>query len=149
MRSSGSVLLLGLALTTGQLCGCAAPLIPRDTATGSSGHTIGEETIARYGVTNAWEVLRKSGYFLVSRDDGPDGPIGVRSKRGKTSFLLAGSDVPRVMVDGAPLGDLRLLRDLPANSIAWIQIFSGIEATMMEGTNSGGGLILIVTKAGS
>lgn len=114
-----------------------------------SGRIIGHETIVGYGVTNAWEVLRKSGYFLTSRDDGPNGGVGIRSKRGRTSLLLVGSDIPRVMMDGAPVADLRLLRDVPASSIAWIQIFSGIEGTMMEGTNTGAGLIFIVTKAGS
>ncbi len=52
------------------------------------------------------------------------------------------------MIDGAPVADLRLLRSLPASSIAWIQMLNAIDGTMLEGTNAGGGVILIVTKVG-
>jgi hypothetical protein len=112
------------------------------------GKVITEEMIEGYSVSNAWEVLRKSGRYLTSRDDGPGGGTSVRSKRGKTSMLLTSSDVPRVIVDGTVLTDLRHLRDIPASSIAWIQLLDGMQGTLFEGTNSGAGVIIIVSKNG-
>ncbi|HXG70599.1 MAG TPA: TonB-dependent receptor plug domain-containing protein [Gemmatimonadaceae bacterium] len=113
-----------------------------------AGRIITEEKIASYGVNNAWEVLRKSGAYRIVRDDGATNVPNVRSKRGRTSFVLGNSDVPRVIVDGARITDLRTLRDIPAESIAWIQLLGAIEGTLYEGTNSGGGVILIVSKTG-
>ncbi|MBA2686643.1 MAG: TonB-dependent receptor plug domain-containing protein [Gemmatimonadaceae bacterium] len=113
------------------------------------GKIITEEMIAGYAVSNAWEVLRKTGHFIASRDDGPTGNTSIRSKRGKTSINLSGSDIPRIIVDGAPLTDHRMLRSLPAASIAWIQLLDGMEGTTFEGTNSGAGVIIIVSKTGT
>lgn len=113
------------------------------------GKLISEQMIADYAVSNAWEVLRKSGRYMASRDDGPGAGTSLRSKRGRTSFNLGGSDVPRVIVDGNNLTDMHALKSIPASSIAWIQILGGIEGTTFEGTNSGAGIIIIVTKAGS
>lgn len=112
------------------------------------GRIITEEMIDGYSVSNAWEVLRKSGRYLTSRDDGPGSGTAIRSKRGRTSLLLTASDIPRVVVDGAILTDLRLLRDIPASSIAWIQLLDGMQGTLYRGTNSGAGVIIIVSKTG-
>ncbi len=147
MRRLPTAAVFAIAIASASLAGCTPPSHVNQSSA-SPGRTISEETIAGYAVTNAWEVLRRTGYFRVSRDDGPGSDAAIRSRRGRTSLLLAGSDVLRVMIDGAPVADLRLLRNLPANSIAWIQVLNGIDGTTLEGTNSGGGLILIVTKAG-
>lgn len=112
------------------------------------GKIITEEMIASYNVANAWDVLRKTGAYKETRDDGPSRPTSIRSKRGRTSLLLTTSDIPRVLVDGARLADMRHLRDIPARSIAWIQLLNGMDGTLFEGTNSGAGVVLIVTKAG-
>lgn len=112
------------------------------------GKIITEEMIASYNVANAWEVLQKTGAYRTSRDDGSSRTTNLRSKRGKTSVVFAYSDVPRLVIDGARVPDLRLLRDIPARSIAWIQLLNGMDGTLFEGTNSGAGVILIVTKAG-
>lgn len=105
--------------------------------------------IARYDVTNVWEILKKTGSFRTVRDDGATAPPNIRSRRGRTSIVISYADVPKVILDGARVSDLRLLRDIPANSVAWIQLFGAIEGTLYEGTNSGGGVILIVSKSGT
>lgn len=112
------------------------------------GKIITEDLIASYNVANAWEVLQKTGAYRTSRDDGPMHPPNLRSKRGRTSFLLTTSDIPRLIIDGARVTDLRALRAIPARSIAWIQLLNGMDGTLFEGTNSGAGVIRIVTKAG-
>lgn len=130
------------------LTGCAS-IRPLDaTLAAPSGKFITEAMIARYNAPNAWEVLRHTGMFHMSRDAGTGRPAEIKSRRGRTSVVLYGSDIPLVIVDGARLIDLRSLRDIPASSIAWIQLLNGMEGTLQEGTNSGAGVILIVSKAG-
>ena len=141
-----------LALTAATLLfssACASARRAENSSVTVPGKIITEEMISSYAVTNAYEVLRKTGHYITSRDDGPNGGTSIRSRRGKTSVLMPYSDVPRVIVDGSRLSDLRGLRDIPAASIAWIQLLDGIEGTIYEGTNAGAGVIIIVTKAGS
>lgn len=138
---------IALAAIASSLACATAPIAPSKADTGG-GKTITAEMIAGYHVTNVWEVLKKTGSFRTARDDGPSAPPNIRSRRGRTSFLLSYSDVPRVILDGARVSDLRLLREIPASSIAWIQLLGAIEGTLYEGTNSGGGVILIVSKSG-
>lgn len=111
------------------------------------GRVITEEMIAATGATNAWEVLKQSGFYRMV-DDGRAGRYGVHSRRGKTSVVLANSDVPRLIIDGARVSDLGRLREISASSIAWIQLLGGIDGGSEEGENSGGGVIRIVSKVG-
>lgn len=138
---------LGASLAV--LPGCAS-IRPLDaTLAEPAGRFITEEMIATYPASNAWEVLRHTGLYRMSRDAVTGRPDEIKSRRGGTSFLLYGSDIPRIIVDGARITDLRVLRDIPSGSIAWIQLLNGMDGTIQEGTNSGAGVILIVSKAGS
>ena len=140
---------LALAFTSVLLAPACAGTLPSDyDGVSSAGKIVTADKIASYNVANALEVLQKTGAYRVGRDDGPSGSPNIRSKRGRTSFLLRTSDIPRVILDGARVADLRVLRDIPANTIAWIQLLNGMDGTLFEGTNSGAGVILIVTKAG-
>lgn len=111
------------------------------------GRVITEEMIAASGAATAWDVLQRGGYYRMI-SDGRGGRFGVHSKRGKTSVLLANSDVPRLIIDGARVSDLSQLLVMSANSIAWIQLLGGIDGGSEEGQNSGGGVIRIVSKVG-
>lgn len=111
------------------------------------GRVITEEMIAASGAATAWDVVRQSGFYKVANDGG-GGRYGVRSRRGKTSVLLTLSDVPRLIIDGARVSDLSQLRQMSANSIAWVQLLGGIDGGSEEGQNSGGGVIRIVSKVG-
>lgn len=126
---------------------CASVHTLDTTSPALSGRIISEEMIASSQAVNAWQVLQQSGYYRMI--DEPSGSrSGVHSRRGKSSILLTNSDVPRLIVDGARVSDLGQLREIPASSIAWIQLLSGIEGGMEEGPNSGGGVIRIVSKVG-
>lgn len=142
---------VGCALSCASLVlfpGCASVQPLDATQATPPGRIITEEMIASYRVTNAWEVLRRTGLYHMSRDAGTGRPDEIKSRRGRTSVVLYGSDIPRVIVDGARISDLRFLRDIPAASIAWIQLLNAMDGTVQEGTNSGGGVIVIVSKAG-
>lgn len=137
-----------IALTMAVMAGCAS-FHPVDAGSVTpAGRIVTEEMIAAYSVANAWEVLRKVGGYRTSREDGPGYATGIRSGRGRSSFLLTSADIPKIFIDGASITDFRYLRDLPASSIAWIQIMNGMDGTLFEGTNSGAGVIHIVTKVG-
>lgn len=112
-----------------------------------NGKVITEQMISGTGAATAWDVVEQSGFYRMISDPAT-GRSGVHSHRGRTSILLAASDVPRLIVDGARVSDLGRLHEIPAGSIAWIELLGGIAGGSEEGTNSGGGVIRIVSKVG-
>lgn len=135
------------AVVAFSLVGCAPVSTPRDMAAPTDGRIITDLMIARTPAETAWDVIEESGHFRMMSEHG-GGRSSIRSRRGKTSVSLANSDVPRLVVDGARVPDLRYLHSIPANSIAWIQILGSIDGTAQYGTNSGGGVIVVVSKTG-
>jgi len=112
-----------------------------------NGKVITEEMIAATNAFTAWDVVQQTGYYRMISDPGA-GRSGVHSHRGRTSFLLPASDVPRLIVDGARVADLGRLHEIPAASIAWIELLGSIAGASEEGTNSNAGVIRVVSKAG-
>lgn len=135
------------ALLLASLLGCASRGTHDASVPQLAGKVITELMIADSPAETAWDVLEGSGYFRMVSESG-GGRSGIRSRRGKTSVSLANSDVPRLVVDGARVPDLRYLHSIPANSIAWIQILGSIDGTAQYGTNSGAGVIIVVSKTG-
>ena len=138
---------LGMVAVTIPFLGCATihPI-----ATGEphlEGRVITEEMIAGTSAATAWDVIQQTGFFRMLSEPGSS-RFGIHSRRGKTSVLLVYSDVPRLIVDGARVSDLSQLRQISAGSIAWIQLLGGIEGGAEEGTNSGGGVLRVVSKVG-
>ena len=112
-----------------------------------NGKVITEEMIAATNAATAWDVVQQSGYYRMISDPA-SGRSGVHSHRGRTSLLLPASDVPRLIIDGARVSDIGRLHEIPAGSIAWIELLGGIAGASEEGTNSGGGVIRVVSKSG-
>jgi TonB-dependent Receptor Plug Domain. len=112
-----------------------------------NGKVITEEMIAQTNAATAWDVVEQSGYYRMSADPAT-GRTGLHSHRGKTSLLNANSDVPRVIVDGARVSDIGRLREIPAFTIAWMELLNEISGAAEEGTNSGAGVIRVITKVG-
>jgi hypothetical protein len=112
-----------------------------------NGKVITEQMIASTSAATAWDVVKQSGYYRMISDPAT-GRSGVHSHRGRTSMVLVASDIPRLIVDGARISDLGRLREIPASSIAWIELLGGIAGGAEEGTNSGAGVIRVVTKVG-
>ena len=126
-------------------CASIHPLSSAETPV--NGKVITEEMIAATNAATAWDVVQQSGYYRMISDPAT-GRSGVHSRRGRTSILLTASDVPRLIIDGARVSDLGRLREIPAGSIAWIELLGGIAGAAEEGTNSGGGVIRVVSKSG-
>jgi hypothetical protein len=129
------------------MSGCASIHPMKSAEVPVNGKVITEQMIAESNAATAWDVVQQSGYFRMVSDQAT-GRSGVHSRRGRTSILLAASDVPRLIVDGARVSDLGMLRDIPASSIAWIELLGGIAGASEEGTNSNAGVIRLVSKSG-
>jgi hypothetical protein len=102
-------------------------------------------------ITN--ELLREaeaeglSVYQIIQRNR----PRWLRAGRGDTSFgNVAGgasaSDFARVVLDGAPYGDLNALRGLNTVSVESIEYMSASDATTRFGTGYSGGAIIVRTR---
>jgi hypothetical protein len=126
-------------------CASIRPLNSADVPV--NGKVITEEMIAATKAATAWDVVQQSGMFRMVSDPS-SGRTGVHSHRGRTSMLINTSDVPRLIIDGARVSDLGRLREIPAGSIAWIELLGGIAGASEEGTNSNAGVIRIVSKSG-
>jgi hypothetical protein len=112
------------------------------------GKVITEEMIAQTSASTAWDVIQQSGYYRMVDDESAAGRSGLHSRRGRTSVLLTGSDVPRLIVDGARISDIGRLHEIPAATIAWIELLGGISGGAQEGPNSGAGVIRVISKVG-
>ncbi len=114
----------------------------------AEGRLITQDMIARTDARNAWDVIRRTGMFRMSDESGSARP-SIRTRRGRSSILVAGADVPHIIVDGTRMDDAAYLYVIPASSIASIQILNGIDGGVREGLNSGAGVIYVNTRLGS
>lgn len=108
------------------------------------GKVITAEQIKRSGATNGWEALKRSGTHLSMRENARGEPSRL-SYRGHNSIVL--SNTPVLYVDGAQMASFNYLRELPADIIARIRVFSGVSGTKYFGTGGGNGVILVETRA--
>lgn len=137
-----------LAVVLAMAAGCAHVKPDNPSSVAMDGHVVTQEMIASYHVATVWDVLKKTGAFRMSRDDGSGRPVEIRTRRGRNSIAIRDSGVPKVIFNGAPIWDMRYLKEIPAETIDWIQLLNGIDGTTREGTNSGGGVIIIVSRGG-
>ena len=112
----------------------------------SGGRVITAEVIAQSSAKTAWDVLRDLGGPLSWRETSSGDPRSVRSSRGRTSILNPSGDTPQLIIDGVRVNDFRMLRQIPAGSVALIRVLGAIEATTFFGTGSVGGAIILDTK---
>jgi outer membrane cobalamin receptor len=127
------------------LAACS-PARGRLDGTPPAGRLITADQIRKTSATNAWEVLKNSASPLSLAERNGE-PANVRSRRGRSSLVLSQADVPILIVDGTRMNDFTLLRQIPAGSIESIRILNGIEGTTYQGTNAGGGVIIVATWA--
>jgi hypothetical protein len=109
-----------------------APLSP-------TARVIDGERIARSGVQTALDALR---LFVHDRRLTTSAP-------GVTSLTAPGVDrnAPRVIVDGHPIGDVELLRLVPAREILVIHVLNAADAIIRFGPHYEGGAVIIQTMA--
>jgi len=137
LASSASLLLLS-ALSA---CGTIRPgHVP---TTVSDGMVITAEHIRRSGAKDAWHALRISGTHLLIRENAWSDETRT-SNRGMGSLIL--SNQVLVVVDGTHLNGWTFLREVPANTIEFIEILSGPAGTLRYGTPGGNGVIVVKTR---
>lgn len=105
--------------------------------------------IARSSSTNVWDLLRRRARQYNFAEDRYGRPRFITTKRGRSTILLAGSDTPLVLVDGARLTDVASLRDMSCDSVESIELQSGINGTSAHGTDATAGVIYIHTREAS
>lgn len=88
-----------------------SPLLLGGCATLYGGRTITAAEIRQSGASDAWEILEQNGTEIRI-------PAQPRD-RSAASYIAA---IPRVIVDGVQMIELRLLRDIPAGIISRIRI---------------------------
>ena len=126
----------------------AAQLAPATAkAPAPSGRVITPDAIARMNVVSAWDVLRRSGFMVTASGDRSGRASGLRSRRGRSSLLISHSDTPLILLDGVRTADFRVLESVPARTLLFVRYLTAIEATVSQGTNSGGGLIELRTAS--
>lgn len=136
-----AMLLMGAAVACGPSNHLRPPLAPD----GSLIYTA--DDIAKMQVASAWDVVAWSGEMdMTEATDGRAATI--RNRKGRSSLLLASSDMPLLIVDGSRVEDPRVLKEISAASIGTLSITDGLHSAIPQGTNSTGGVITVITKSG-
>jgi TonB-linked SusC/RagA family outer membrane protein len=79
----------------------------------------------------------------TSNDANADTYVNIR---GVTS--LAGNNAPLVVVDGVPVGNDKMMKDLSPDNIESVTVLKGPSAAALYGSRAGTGVILITSKSG-
>jgi hypothetical protein len=114
------------------LSGCAGVLSP---AASPPARVITADEIERLGAHDAWEALERSGTALRSEEIG--------RSRSASHYI---TDIPRVIVDGVQMLEIRLLRDIPASLISRIWIESRPSRLWRSDDPEAGATIRIETR---
>lgn len=125
------------------LLACAArhPGRPPAAEKRHSARMITRADIERSGATDAWDALKRAGTFM-SMKEGRGSQLRT-SQRGRSSILL--SDEMMLVVDDVVQTDFSSLRQIPAQSIDWMKVLSGTDATFLYGTPGANGVIIVRT----
>lgn len=141
-RSLGALALLVLG-------GCgAASAGARQADTSGSRRTCNVKRIESLQADDAWDVVRKCNLGLDLEESRDGSYARIRTRRGRSSILLRDSDVPVIVLDGTRLQDPRVLHQITATAVYSVELLSGIEGTMTQGTNAGAGVLVIETRTG-
>ena len=90
------------------------------------GQVISAAQIQKTGASTAWEALKytvKSHYFRDYRGQ----PVRVSSNRGQGSLTLI--EEPQIYIDGARVGEITVLRYIPAHIIDNIRVLGSTDGT--------------------
>jgi len=128
------------------LTGCIHPRPMKSSDAHGERTVLSAEQIARCGASNAWDVLKRLAPQFTFGED-RSGQARRLERRGRSSMLL--SDAPLVFLDGTEMQDFHALSQIPATTLASIEILGSIDGTTYYGSNAVGGVILIHTKNGS
>lgn len=114
VRNAG---LSGLFLILFFVAGCSPNWNPPAIGPDRAARVVTAGDIQGSGATNAWEVLERTGIYM---------PSGASPLIPEAQSRREHASAPKVMVDGVPMLELRLLRDIPANVISSVRILSSV-----------------------
>jgi hypothetical protein len=97
--------------------GCSSNWNPPAIGNDRGARIISIGDIQHSGATNAWEVLERTGVYM---------PTAASPLVPEAQSRREHASAPRVVVDGVPMLELRLLRDIPVNVISSMRIVSNV-----------------------
>ena len=111
----------------------------------SSGLLITHEQIEDSGARDAWEAIRRNVNHLRFSEDVDGDPVWLGAVRGNPSMVAP--DVLLLVVDETIMLEPSYLKQIPARSVAWIQILSGTQGTARYGPSGGNGVVVVRTQS--
>ncbi|HEX2187389.1 MAG TPA: Plug domain-containing protein [Longimicrobiaceae bacterium] len=136
--SSPFALLLG-----GFLAACTlAPLSTPADGPVAGGRVVTAEQIRESGARTAWQALERQPGLLRTGTAG-GGRVTARGSRAVPGTLAARE--PLLVLDGARMADMGILRDVPAESVQSIRVLGAIEGTALHGAAGGNGVVEVRT----
>lgn|SRR5512140_2591473 len=150
MRHAGfaRTLLGSVVFATALACASNSPQPFADASKFGDGLITGDQIDAQHA-SNAWDLLRKMVPRYSYIEDRAGRAVLITAHRGRSSIVLANSESPMVIVDGARLSSLELLQDMPTDAIDRIELQGARRGTSSQGTNATAGVIYIHTRSGS
>ena len=145
-RRPAVALLAALCLAAAGCASSAAHPRPAPARPDGGGQVVTAERIAQMNALTAWDVVRRSGFMVSAGNDKQGRAQRLQSRRGRSSVVLGHSDTPLVLLDGVRTHDVRMLERIPAQTVAYVRYLTGIEATVTQGTDAGGGMIELRTR---
>lgn len=147
-RTARPVTLLLAAVVLAGLGGLAAcspkPVYRVDDGLEPGGQVITRADISALGARDALEVVERSGTHLRIQHTRAGTPARI-TQRGVSTFVLHSQVM--VVVDGTRVGTVaEHLRNIPSETIDFIQILTGREAALRYGSEAGNGVILVRTS---
>src|SRR6266536_2067619 len=140
-----SLVPIAVSLCFAALTGCAHRTVPARSYAQAGNQHFSAEEIEKSGAPNAWDFLRHNARRYDFGEDRYGNPRSIKTRRGVSTISMNGSDTPMIIIDGAHIIDLVVLRDLSSDSIQSIELLSGINGTAAHGTNAAAGVIYIHT----
>lgn len=108
-----------------------------------NGHLITHAEIQDSGARNGWEAVRRNVNHLRFVEDAEGDMAWVGAVRGNPS--LVAEDALLLVIDGTPMLEATYLQEIPARTIAYIEILSGQRGTARFGAAGGSGVIAVRT----
>lgn len=136
---------LAITLLVAPLLFACAQLPPSETPAPSAvnGYLITHAEIEDSGARNGWEAVRRNVNHLRFAEDAEGDVAWVGAMRGNPS--LVAEDALLLVIDGTPMLETTYLQEIPARTIAYIEILSGQRGTARYGAAGGSGVIAVRT----